>query len=277
MALREKVRYNGDGREGLAIKVCSFNVNSIRAREELFFDWLEKREQDIDVLCLQELKVEESLFPWKAFEERGYSCLVFGQKAYNGVAVCTRGEAGEAFRGFGHEKWDQQKRLAGCKTGGVRVLSAYVPRGGERGTDKHGYKLDWYKYLRGFLEENFSPDEPLLLAGDFNVALKDRDVYDPAHLKDVIGTMPEEREALQEILDWGLTDAFRSLYPEEPGFTWWSYMAGDIWKDRGMRLDYLLCTPPLAERLKGAEVDMWPRRRRKPTPSDHAPLIAEFV
>lgn len=220
--------------------------------------------------------MEDHLFPFKAFEEKGYSCAVFGQKGYNGVAVCAREGMEDVMKGFGHSRWDEQKRFVGCRTQGVQVLCAYVPRGGERGTDKFDYKQDWYRFLRGYLEDNFSPSEPLLLVGDFNVALKDEDVYDPVLLKDVIGTMEEEREALQSCLDWGLVDAFRAVNPGEPGFTWWSYMAGDIWKDRGMRLDYLLCTRPLVERLAGVQVDMWPRRRRKPTPSDHAPLIGEF-
>lgn len=251
-------------------------MNSIRAREELFFSWLEKRQEDLDILCLQELKLEEHVFPFKAFEERGYSCAVFGQKAYNGVAVCAREGMEEVQKGFGDPEWDQQKRLVGCRAGGIQVLCAYVPRGGERGSDKHAYKLGWYRFLRSYLEENFSPTEPLLLAGDFNVALKDEDVYDPVLLKDVIGTMEEERQALQGCLDWGLVDAFRAMNPKEEGFTWWSYMAGDIWQNRGMRLDYLLCTPTLAGKLKEVQVDLWPRRRRKPTPSDHAPLIGEF-
>ncbi len=248
----------------------------MRARKELFFRWLEKRGGDIDVLCLQELKLEDPLFPYKAFEDWGYSCAVSGQKGYNGVAVCAKEGLTDVARGFGHAQWDQQKRLVGCKVAGITVLCVYAPRGGERGTEKYAYKQEWYSFLRSYLEDNFSPAEPLLLAGDFNVALEDRDVYDPVLLADAVGTMAEEREALINCLDFGLVDAFRVMNPTLPGFTWWSYMAGDIWQDRGMRLDYLLCTSSLAERLKGAEVDLWPRRRRKPTPSDHAPLIVEI-
>jgi exodeoxyribonuclease III len=265
------------GRGGRAIKVCSFNLNSIRAREQLLFQWLEKRDRDIDILCFQELKLEEPLFPAAAFREAGYSCAVYGQKGYNGVAVCAKQELEEVKKGFGDSPFDRQSRFIRCKVGDVTVLCVYAPRGGERGSEKYQYKMDWYQFLLAYLKESFSPQEPLLIAGDFNVALEDRDVYDPVLLQDAIGTMPEERKCLRDCLDWGLVDSYRLMNAGEPGFTWWSYMAGDIWKDRGMRLDYILCTPVLAERLRRAEVDLWPRRRRKPTPSDHAPLMAEFV
>ena len=126
------------------------------------------------------------------------------------------------------------------------------------------------------MDTHYRPDSPLIVVGDMNVARDDIDVYAPELLKDTIGTMPEEREAFYKLLDWGLIDAFRLLYPDKRQFTWWDYIGGKIWKDEGMRIDYILITPPLKDKLKNVFVDLWPRRRRRPKPSDHAPLIAEF-
>ena len=125
----------------------------------------------------------------------------------------------------------------------------------------------------GYLDGNFSPRDPLLLVGDFNVAHQDIDVYSPGELEDMIGTMPEEREAFAALLDWGLVDAFRSLHPEKKQYTWWDYIGGAIWKDKGMRIDYALGTSPVLKKISDIEVDLWPRKRRKPTPSDHAPVV----
>ncbi len=258
------------------MKICSYNINSIRARKELLFKWLEKREFDLDILCLQELKAEEKDFPFEQFAARGYEAAVFGQPRYNGVAVCAKNGLSEIRQGFGDPEWDDQKRIISCRVNGIAVINAYMPHGSERGGDKYNYKLKWYARFLDYLEQQCDPGESLLVVGDFNVALEDRDVYDPELLHDVIGTMPEEREALRGLLDWGLVDAYRHLHPDSAGYTWWSYMGGGIWKDEGMRIDYILCTKPLLEKLVSAEVDLWPRRRRKPTPSDHAPLIAEF-
>jgi exodeoxyribonuclease-3 len=257
-------------------KVCSFNVNSIKARINLVIKWLEKREKDIDVLCLQELKVRDEIFPFQAFEELGYKCAVFGQKAYNGVAICAKEEMEEMRKGFGDEYWDQQKRVIAVKIKDVKIVNVYAPHGDVRGEEKYFYKLKFYEKLLEYLDTHYRPDSPLIVVGDMNVARDDIDVYDPELLKDTIGTMPEEREAFYKLLDWGLIDAFRLLYPDKRQFTWWDYIGGKIWKDEGMRIDYILITPPLKDKLKNVFVDLWPRRRRRPKPSDHAPLIAEF-
>ncbi len=258
------------------LKVCTFNVNSIRARLDLVLRWLEKRGNDIDILCLQELKVTEDLFPFQSFEELGYHCNVWGQKSYNGVAILSKTEASEVVKGFGNSPLDEQKRFIRCQIGDITVLCLYVPHGDSQGKEKYEYKQEWYRFFLNYLKENFSPQKPLLVVGDLNVALSDQDVFDPVLLQDSIGTMPEERQALKGLLDWGLVDTYRHLHPDTPGFTWWSYMGGDFWKDRGMRIDYILCTQPLADKVANVEIDIWPRRRRKPTPSDHAPVVVEL-
>jgi len=258
------------------MKICTFNVNSIKARRDLVMSWLDHRENDIDILCLQELKQMEDFFPFPEFKAKGFSCEVFGQKAYNGVAICSRTPLTQAQKGFGIEPWDQQSRFISAEIEDTTIINLYVPRGGERGEDKFDYKLGWYAHLTSYLEQHFTPKDRLILVGDFNVARTDADVYSAEALHDTIGTMPEERTTFEKLLSWGLIDVYRHFEPEQEQFTWWGYMGGAIWKDEGMRIDYVLCTEPLLKECQAVSVDMWPRKRRNPTPSDHAPLIAEF-
>jgi exodeoxyribonuclease-3 len=255
------------------MKICTFNVNSIRTRMDLLRDWLNHRQQDIDILCFQELKSKEETFPDQDFEKMGFTCEIFGQKAYNGVAICSRLPIEDTQKGFLDAVWDEQRRLIRAEIEDINLINIYAPHGGLRGEDKFEYKITWYEKLLSFLEASFSPQDSLILAGDFNVAKEDLDVYDPEALSDTIGTMPEEREALKKILGWGFTDVFRSLYPSSIQYTWWDYIGGAIWKNEGMRIDYVLCTEPLLPCIESIEVDLWPRRRRMPKPSDHAPVI----
>jgi exodeoxyribonuclease-3 len=224
------------------MKICSFNVNSIRVRSALIGDWLNHRKNDVGVLCFQELKTVEEHFPFDDFEKMDYSCEVFGQKAYNGVAICSRLPMEDTQKGFGDPEWDEQRRLITTKINGIQVVNIYAPHGGSKGEDKYRYKKNWYKKLISFLDPSFSPKDPLLIVGDLNVARADQDVFDPQALQGAIGTLPEERKALQDLLDWGLIDVFRDLYPDRIQFTWWDYIGGAIWNNQGMRIDYILLT-----------------------------------
>jgi exodeoxyribonuclease-3 len=255
------------------MKICTYNVNSIRVRKYLIGEWLDHRGQDVDVLCFQELKTVAEHFPFADFENRGYECEVFGQKAYNGVAICSRLPLEDTQKGFGDTHWDEQRRFISARIRGVNIINLYAPHGGLRGEEKYGYKQGWYAKLLSSLEESFSPRDPVLIVGDLNVAHTNQDVFDPSALEGAIGTFPEERKAFQDLLDWGLTDVFRHLYPEHTQFTWWDYIGGAIWKNEGMRIDYVLCTEPLIAQIEEVEVDIWPRRRRSPKPSDHAPVV----
>lgn len=255
------------------LKICTFNVNSIRVRKDLVISWLSNRGNDLDVLCLQELKVVDRSFPYGDFEQLGFDCEVYGQKGLNGVAICSKIPLGNVRKGFGDSYWDKQRRIISGKVGDINVVNLYVPHGDLRGQDKYHYKLNWFDKFGRFLEENYSSREKMAVMGDFNVARSGLDVFDAEGTKDGIGTMVEEREAFQEILGWGLIDSFRHLYPEKKQFTWWNYIGGAIWKDEGMRIDYVLCTEPLIDRVVEVEVDLWPRKRRTPKPSDHAPVI----
>ncbi len=256
------------------MKIATFNVNSIKARKELLFQWLER--EDLDVLCLQELKQEEKNFPHQDFEELGYRCEVFAQKTYNGVCICSKDEPEKVIKGLEDEEMDVQKRVISVKLRDLWIINVYAPHGDLRGTEKFYYKLRFYEKLIGFLDRNFSPKDRICMVGDFNVAKEDIDVFDPDLLRDTIGTMPEEREAFSRVLGWGFIDAFRHLYPDKVQFTWWDYIGGMVWKDKGMRIDYILVTEPLLESLKDVYVDMWTRKRRKPKPSDHAPVVGVF-
>jgi len=255
------------------MKICTYNVNSIRVRKDLIGEWLNHRNQDVDVLCFQELKTIAENFPFEDFEKMGFSCEVFGQKAYNGVAICSRLPMDDTRKGFGDAQWDEQRRFIATNIKGIEIINIYAPHGGLKGEEKYDYKRNWYKKLISHLEANFSHEDPLLIVGDLNVAREDQDVFDPKSLEDIIGTMPEEREALHNLLDWGLTDVFRHLYPDRSQFTWWDYIGGAIWKNEGMRIDYVLCTEALISLIRDVEVDIWPRHRRIPKPSDHAPVI----
>lgn len=258
------------------MKICSFNVNSIRTRKELIVQWYREKASEIDIFCFQETKVIDKDFPFPIFVEVGLSCECFGQKSYNGVAICSSKPLTDIKKGFGEEEWDYEKRLILGRFKQIWIINIYAPRGGERGSDKFYYKLNWFKHFKDFLSDNFKKDDKIIIVGDMNVARNDIDVFDPVLMKDHICTMPEEREAFEDLLSWGLVDSFRYLYPDKQQFTWWDYIGGAIWKNEGMRLDYILCSEPLKDKIKDVIVDLWPRRRRTPKPSDHAPIIAEF-
>lgn len=258
------------------MNICTFNVNSIRARKDLIFQWLESRGQDLDVLLFQELKGEKEHFPVSDFQALGYECAVFGQKSYNGVAICSKIPMTDIRLGFGEDSWDKQKRLLAVQIGDLHVINVYAPHGDIPGTEKFQYKQGWYRAFLETLASRYSPKESLIIGGDFNVAREDRDVYSPEALEGAVGTLEEEREVFDVLLQWGLIDVYRSIFPEERAFTWWDYRTAGIWRDEGMRIDYLLCTAPMIDRIKNIAVDLWPRKRRSPTPSDHAPLWAAF-
>lgn len=259
------------------MKICTFNVNSIRARKDLIVEWLKHREEDIDIICFQELKALDSFFPYEDFENMGFQCEVFGQKTYNGVAICSKLPLEDVVKGFGDPAWDEQKRYIAATVHGIRIFNIYAPHGDLQGQEKFDYKQGWYRELITNLDNHYSPSDPLCIVGDFNVAHKDRDVYDAVALKGGIGTLPEERERFEELLQWGFFDAFRFKYPDKTQFTWWDYIGGAIWKDQGMRIDYILLSEPLIPKVDAIDVDLWPRKRREPKPSDHAPLIATLT
>jgi exodeoxyribonuclease III len=259
------------------MKIATWNVNSIRAREARVLQWLEARRPD--VVCLQELKVPDAGFPRLVLEAAGYHAAVHGQRTYNGVAILARRPPTDVERGL---PGDEQARLVSARVEGVRVICAYFPNGGEVGSDKWSYKLDWMQRLAALLRQRFDPGEPLLLAGDFNVAPEARDVCDPGAWESSVLCHPDARAALEEIRRFGLVDLVR-LHHAGPGpWTWWDYKQLAFPRDQGLRIDHLFASQALAGKCVAASVDRdvrkpnWPKKPPGASPSDHAPVMAEL-
>lgn len=253
-------------------RVATFNANSIRARLGAVLAWLER--ESPDVLCLQETKVQDKDFPVKEFTGLGYNVLFRGEKSYNGVAIVTPHPAAEVrFSLYG--KGDEEARFLSAVIQGVPILNVYVPQGFSPGTEKFDFKLRWLGDVLSHVKERYDPERPLLLAGDFNVALEDADVFDPAGLRGQVGFHADEQAILREYLAWGLVDIFR-LHSKEGGhYTFWDYRIANAVKRRmGWRIDYILASPPLAERSRKVWIDKEARLGEKP--SDHTYLVAEF-
>ena len=260
------------------MKVATWNVNSIRTRQQQVADWLQGN--PVDVLCLQETKVVDDDFPKAPFEELGYHLYVSGQKAYNGVAIFSRTPLETVSIGFAEiigdfAELDEQKRVITGVVGNVRIVNLYVPNGAAVDSDKYDYKLLWLKALRDYLQrlrEQTLTD--LCVCGDFNIALEDRDIYDPKGKEKHIMSSPAERQALQDVLAVGLQDAFRKFTAENGHFSWWDYRMAGFQRNRGWRIDHLYLTPQLYEKAISCHIDVEPRKLTKP--SDHAPVVVEF-
>jgi len=253
----------------LVFKVISWNVNSISSRLERLLGLL-KREKP-DVICLQELKCVDEKFPTPALEALGYHCAVFGQKTYNGVAILSKVKPKDIRRGFREDS----SRIISADIGGIRIISAYFPNGQAVGTEKYAYKLDWMKYFGLYLKESFSPTDRLILAGDLNVAPEDRDVHDPTVWRGRILFSEPEKKALEEIKQFGLIDTLRLHHHEGGLYSWWDYRELSFPFNKGLRIDFVLVTAPLAKACIAASILRDERKGTKP--SDHAPVMAEFT
>jgi exodeoxyribonuclease III len=254
------------------MKLASWNVNSIRAREERLFRWLETHKPD--VLCLQELKAADEQFPHEAVARAGYKYAIFGQKTYNGVAILAREELTDIVRGMGDGEEDEPARLLSATVRGVRVVCAYVPNGQVVGSPKWVYKLDWLRRLRAWLDARHEPHGLFALCGDFNVAPERRDVFRPDVWEKSVLFHPDARAALRHVVAWGLADSFRQHQQEGGFYSWWDYRMLSFPKNDGLRLDLILLSAPLAGFCGGASIDRQERKGQQP--SDHAPVIAEL-
>lgn len=252
--------------------LLTWNINGVRARLDGVLTYLSEREPD--VVCLQEIKVEDKLFPKVPFIELGYQVHHHGSKGYAGVATLTKQKPDEVIRGFREGEADQACRIVNVKVGGVRIYNLYVPNGTALGTDAFAYKLAWLARLRDELVKHEKPDEPVLLCGDFNIAPDARDVVDPASLVGRTHFSPEEHAALRSLLEFGLRDCFRKFNDLPGQFTWFDYRAGAVRKNEGMRIDHVYATAPLYERCEVVIHDMAPRT--EDAPSDHIPVTAKF-
>ena len=254
------------------MKLATWNVNSIRARLERLIGWL-GREQP-DAVCLQELKVTEAEFPRLELEAAGWHAAVLGQKTYNGVAILAKTAPEDVRTGLGDAALDEEARLISARVGAIRILSAYVPNGQTVGSDKWAFKLAWLRALRAHLGAAYDPREPLVLAGDFNVAPDGRDVARPDEWQDTVLCHAEARALLREVAAWGLTDTIRVHHTDQGPYTWWDYRMLGFAKGNGLRIDHIFATATLAARCSGAYVVRDERKGKQP--SDHAPVVAVF-
>jgi exodeoxyribonuclease-3 len=254
------------------VLLASWNINSIRAREERFFGWLAARSPD--VLCLQELKCTEQQFPFDRVKALGYSVAVFGQKTYNGVAILSKAPPADVRLGLEDGGDEHGARVISAVVGGVRIVNVYVVNGQVVGSDKWVAKLEWMGRLRAYLDRRHEKDEPLVLCGDFNIAPDERDVERPEYWAKTVLFHPDGRAALERIVGFGLEDTFRR-HEDKPGFySWWDYRKLAFPKNDGLRLDMIYATAPLARRCSAAAIERNERKGRQP--SDHVPVLATF-
>lgn len=266
------------------MRIATWNVNSLNARLEKVWWWLERAQPD--VLLMQETKLADAAAPVEEFEQRGYQLTHHGEGRWNGVAIASRTACTDVVTNFGEplaaapasEAPDDEPlheaRMISAKVGDIRVVSVYAPNG--RSVDSIFYrkKLAWYERVARWLRETCKPDELLLIGGDFNIAPTDLDVWDATACHGGTHVSPPEREAFGQLLSWGLADAYRSKHPGLSRFSWWDYRAGCFQKNYGMRIDHLLISARLMERVVWVEIDR-EARKGKPTPSDHAPVMVD--
>ena len=255
------------------MKIATWNVNSIRIREGLVADWLTRVQPDL--LLLQEIKCEAAQFPSAAFEAAGYQAEVVGQKSYNGVAVLSRVPVEVMHRALpGLPDGDAQARYMEVRTGGITVGNLYLPNGNSNGDAGYAYKLAWMEALAVRARTLLDADQPLVLAGDYNVCPAPVD-QQPGMSPDDALVRPETRARFRAMLWLGLTDAIRAVQPEGPAYTFWDYQSGAWPRDLGLRIDHVLLSPDLAERLVSAVPER--AERDRPQPSDHVPVVVELA
>lgn len=250
------------------ITITSWNVNSIRARLDHVLNWLDANQPTL--LCLQETKVQNEDFPLELFVDNGWNVHLNGQRTYNGVAFITKENLQDITLDTGVPVLDEQKRLIGCKLGGIQVYNVYVPNGKTPESDSFIFKEQWYKALKDYITAHHKVGEKVLICGDFNVAPADIDVFDPDEMRGVCCFHPSEQEWFENLKSWGFTDAFRALHPDTQAFTWWDYRAMAFRRNRGMRIDHHLVSAPLLADVAGVTLDR--DERKKDKPSDHIPV-----
>ncbi len=263
------------------MRIASWNVNSVRTRLDQVIAWLQQEQPD--VLCLQETKVADDLFPHQAFEQIGYRCAISGQKAYNGVALISRLPLEDVQVGFSAllpedpeaTELSEQKRVISALVEGVRVLNLYVPNGSGLSSEKYPYKLAWLACLKRYLSVQEEQGDPLCMVGDFNIGLEDRDLPDPQRLTGTIMASEPERSALRQALGDRLSDVFRVFEPGSGPWSWWDYRSGAWDRDLGWRIDHIYLSEELLECATGCVIHKQTRGNQQP--SDHAPVLVNLA
>ena len=252
------------------MKVVSWNINSLRRRQDRLVEWLSKASPD--VVCLQETKCSDDQFPEMALTAAGYRSVFHGQKSYNGVAIISRTELSNRQASLCDEVDDPQARVIAATVSGIRIFSVYAPNGQAVGSPAYQYKLHWYRRLRDCIAKEKSGD--VIVCGDFNVAPEDIDVYDADLWRGAIMASDGERAAFRELCEIGFHDTLLIHHKEGELFSWWDYQMRAFEKNRGLRIDAILATDELAKKCTAAGIDREMRKGKEP--SDHAPVWAEF-
>lgn len=253
------------------LKVATWNVNSLNVRLPHVLAWCDAARPDI--LALQETKLTDDRFPVEELLEAGYHSVYAGQKTYNGVAILSREPATDTVSDIDGLE-DPQRRILAASIGDVRIIDLYVVNGSEVGSEKFAYKMHWLEQVNTFVADQMQRYERVIVLGDFNIAPEDRDVYDPEAWHEKILCSTQERDALQKMLDLGLSDTYRQFEQEENTWSWWDYRMNAFRRNMGLRIDLVLASEILSKACSAAYIDKEPRRQERP--SDHAPAIAEF-
>lgn len=250
------------------MKLATWNINSLNIRLPHVLEWL--KTSPVDVLCLQELKLEDAKFPLEAIEDAGYHAVFNGQKTYNGVAILSRSKPEDVAKDMpGYA--DEQKRVIAATIDGVRVVNVYIVNGQSLDSEKYQYKMAWLTALRGYMANAIAEFGDVALLGDYNIAPEDRDVHDPKAWEGQVLVSVPERKHFEALIALGLVDSFRLFKQAEKSFTWWDYRMNGFKRNLGLRIDHILLTKNLAAETKGSVIDVEPRKLERP--SDHTPVI----
>ncbi len=255
------------------MKIATFNVNSVRSREQILLDWI--RENSPDILCLQETKVPDESFPLDVFRKAGYSATYRGEKSYNGVAILSRKLPGHLSFGFNKGQASDETRVQRADFDGFTVVNTYVPQGRSIDHPMYRHKLDWLKKLRAWFDENFKKNDKVIWVGDMNVARTHMDVHNPEERDTHVCYHEDARKAFEHCIEWGFEDVFRKFHPDPGHYTFFDYRnPQNVRRRRGWRVDYILASRPAIKTAKDAWIDLGPRLQSKP--SDHTVLVSEF-
>lgn len=256
------------------LRVATWNVNGLRARQDFLLRWLQEREPD--VVGLQELKMLDEQFPAEVFRDAGYHAATHGQKAWNGVAILSRERPAVTQVGLPGQE-DFGARLLTAEVGGLSFTTVYVPNGKTLEHPDYQRKLAWLHQLAAHLRQRHDPGAPTVLCGDFNIVPTALDSWDEEGLAGTIFHTESERARYAYLLQWGFIDLFRQAQPEAKQFSWWDYRGGSFYRNRGLRIDFVLGTRAVADRLETARVDRDYRKKIEGlTASDHAPVVADL-
>ncbi len=256
------------------MRIATWNINGLRARLDFLLNWLRARKPD--VVGLQELKLTDEQFPHGLLEREGYQAVTHGQKAWNGVAILSRQPIEVVHRGVpGQEEFGA--RLITVRVGDLSFTTVYVPNGKQVGHRDFPRKLAWLDDLAAHLGATRSATDPAVLCGDFNICPGPLDTWNEEVLRGKIFHTEDERRRFDNLLDLGLADIFRDRFPDTRAFSWWDYRAGAFHKNQGLRIDFLLGSLPILERVRSVEIDRDYRKKKEGlTASDHAPVIADL-